>query len=158
VLAEGLHDLRRFVQAQQARVDENARQLVADRAMDERGGYRRIDAARQAENDFLAADLGANLRHRLADIARHRPVAGAAADVAHETRQYRLALLRVRHFRMKLNGIHAPGLVHHAGDRRCVIARHQREARRQCGHLVAVAHPYVEQPLTFGAHSILNPG
>ncbi len=57
VLSEGVHDLRRLVQAQQAVVDEHAGELVADGAVDQRRRDRRVDAAREAENDFFASDL-----------------------------------------------------------------------------------------------------
>ena len=57
VLGERIHHLRGFVQAQEPMVDEDAGELLADRAVDERGGHRGIDAAREAEDDFLATDL-----------------------------------------------------------------------------------------------------
>ena len=47
VLAEGLHHPLGLVLAQQAVVDEHARQLVAHRAMHEQGRDGRIDAARK---------------------------------------------------------------------------------------------------------------
>ncbi len=45
VAAEGLDDLRRLVLAQQSVVDEDARELVADRLVDEQRGDGRVDAA-----------------------------------------------------------------------------------------------------------------
>ena len=45
VFAERVHDLRCFVQAQQSRVHENARQLIADGPMDQRCRNSRVDAA-----------------------------------------------------------------------------------------------------------------
>jgi hypothetical protein len=45
VLREHSHDLIAFVQAQQARVDEHADELIADRLVQQRGHDRRIDAA-----------------------------------------------------------------------------------------------------------------
>jgi hypothetical protein len=50
---KGVHHLLGFVEAQQAVVDENAGELVADRAVDQRRRHRRIDAARKAEDDLL---------------------------------------------------------------------------------------------------------
>ena len=44
---EPLADLRRFVEPQHAVVDEDARQPIADRAVDEQRGDGRIDAAAQ---------------------------------------------------------------------------------------------------------------
>ena len=51
---EGLHHLLGLVQAQQAVIDEDAGQLVADRAMEQRRRNRRIDAAGQPEDHFVA--------------------------------------------------------------------------------------------------------
>ena len=68
----------------------------------------------------------------------------------------RLALRRVRHLGMKLHRVVAARFVHHAGDRRRLVARHQREARRQRGDLVAVAHPHIEQSVAVGVGAILD--
>jgi hypothetical protein len=84
VAGEGVHYLHAFVEAQQAVVDEDAGELVADRAMQQRGDHRGIDAAGQAEDHLLLADLRAHLGDRLLDVVGHVPVAAAAADVAHE--------------------------------------------------------------------------
>jgi hypothetical protein len=54
---EHVHHHVAFVQAQQAVVDEHAGELVADGAVDQRRGHRRIDAARQAEDHLLVAHL-----------------------------------------------------------------------------------------------------
>ena len=66
VRAERPLDLLALVQAQQPRVDEDAGELIADRAMHQRRGDRRIDAARQAADHARVADQLANLR----DLAR----------------------------------------------------------------------------------------
>ena len=55
-------DLLGLARAQQAVVDEHAGQLVADRALHERRGDRRVDAAGQPADDLLAADLRADRR------------------------------------------------------------------------------------------------
>ena len=68
----------------------------------------------------------------------------------------RAALMRVRHFRMKLHGVKLPHFIGHAGKRRGVIGRNYVEARRQHGDLVAVRHPHVEQTMTLGIYPILN--
>jgi hypothetical protein len=83
---ERVHDLIRLALPQQPRVDEDAGELVADRAMDERRGDGGIDAARQPEDHRIVADLRANPGDRFIDVARHRPVAGATADVPDEAR------------------------------------------------------------------------
>ena len=52
VVAEGGDDLLALVLAHQPVVDEHARQLVADGAVDEQRGDRRVDAAREAADDL----------------------------------------------------------------------------------------------------------
>src|SRR5690606_7288393 len=79
VIAKGAHDLLGFVQAQQAVVDENAGQLVADGLVDERSGHRGINPAGKPQNDFVVADLGADGGDGFFDVVGHVPVAGAAA-------------------------------------------------------------------------------
>ena len=45
MLGERAHDLVAFVESQQAMIDEDAHELVADRAMEQGGDHRRVDAA-----------------------------------------------------------------------------------------------------------------
>ena len=91
-----------FASAQHAVVDENARELIADGFVNQRGGHAGIHAAAQAEDDAFLADLGADLFHRLVDVTAHRPVLAAAADVVDEVGDDFLAARRVRDFGMKL--------------------------------------------------------
>ena len=84
VLREHAHDLITLVEAQQARVDEYADELVADRLVQQRRDDRRIDAARQTEQHAVAADLRADLGDVLGDDVLGRPYRRAAADVEHE--------------------------------------------------------------------------
>ena len=98
---EALADLRRFVQPQHAVVDEDARQPVADRAVDDERRDRRVDAAAQRADDPPVADLRADPRRRLFDKRRHRPVAGAAADAVREVAQDLEAALGVHDFRVE---------------------------------------------------------
>ena len=62
VLRERLHHLVALAEAQQAVIDEHAGELVADRAMQQRGDDGGIDAAGQAEQHLVAADLLAHAR------------------------------------------------------------------------------------------------
>ena len=114
---EGLEHLLGFVAAQEAVIDEHARELVADRAMQESRRDRRIDAAGQAEQHFVATNLRADRRNRLADVVVHVPVVTATADVVRETGEDRRTLLRVRHLGMELHAVEAPLLVGHRRDR-----------------------------------------
>ena len=73
-----------LVEAQQAVIDEDAGELVADRLVDQHGGDRGIDAAGEAADHPALADLGADLLDRLLAEGAHGPVAGEAGDLAHE--------------------------------------------------------------------------
>ena len=68
VIAEQGDDLLGLVLAQQAGVDEDAGELVADRLVDQHRGDRGVDAAGQAADHPAVADLVADLGdHLLAD-------------------------------------------------------------------------------------------
>ena len=104
------------MQAQQAVVDEHAGQLVADGAVDERGGHAGIDAARQAQDHLLVAHLGADGLHGFLDVVAHHPVGAGAADVEHEAIQHRPALHGVRDLGVELHAVEAALFIGHAGD------------------------------------------
>ena len=150
------HHLLGLVQPQQPVVDEDAGELVADGAMDQRGRDAGIDAATETEDRFVAAHLRTDGRHRLGDVVAHDPVAAAAADVAHKAAQQRWPLHGVRHFGVELQRVEGTRLVGHAGNRAAVGAGHQLEAGRQLGDLVAVAHPDVEQAVALGRAVVLD--
>ena len=78
VLGEHGHHLLAFVQAQQAVVDEDAGQLVADGLVQQRGNHGGVNAAGQAEQDVVGADLGANLGDGVFSDLRRRPQGFAA--------------------------------------------------------------------------------
>ena len=139
---------RAFVLAQQAVVDEDAGQLVADGAVDERRGDARIDAARQAEDDLLVADLRADARDGLGDVVAASPSRAVAPQMP-STKRSRIAapLAGVGHLGVELHAVEAARLVGHAGDRAARRRGHQREARRQRRDLVAVAHPHLQHPV-----------
>ena len=69
---------------QDAVIDENAGQLIADGSMGERRRDRRIHAAAQRADDSFLADLFANLLHCRLDIRLHRPGRLAAANFVDE--------------------------------------------------------------------------
>ena len=56
-----------LVVAHQTVVDEDAYELIADGLVDHRGRHRRVDAAREATDDFAVADRGAHCGDRLLD-------------------------------------------------------------------------------------------
>jgi hypothetical protein len=156
IAGKGVHHLGGFVEAQQAVIDENAGQLVTDRAVNQRCRDRRIDAARKTENHFFSADLRTNLVDCLGDVIGHVPVVSTTADVAHEAADDFPALERVRDFGVKLHGVESAILVGHRRNGRRFVAADDPEARRQFGDLVAMAHPDVEQAVTLGIAAILD--
>jgi hypothetical protein len=154
---EGLHHLFCFAQPQQPVVDENAGELVADGAVDQRRRHRGVDPAGQAQDDFVAAHLGADLRDRFADVVGHVPVAAAAADVVHEALDDLPAFERVGDLWVELQSVETAGLVGHPGDRRRVVGRDDAEPRGQRGYFVAVAHPHVEQAVAVRVGTVFQP-
>ena len=72
--AERALDLLALVQAQQPGVDEDARELVADRAVHQRRRDRRVHAAGQPADHARVADLRADLRDLVVDERARRPV------------------------------------------------------------------------------------
>ena len=73
VAAERLGDLLGLVRAHEAVVDEDARELVADRLVDEQRRDRGVDAAGEPADHPLRADLRADPLDLLLDHGRRRP-------------------------------------------------------------------------------------
>jgi hypothetical protein len=67
---------------QQAVVDEDAGEPIADGPMQQRGDDGRVDAAGQAEQTWSVADLLAHAGDRVVDDVARRPQVAAAADLA----------------------------------------------------------------------------
>ena len=80
-LAEGLDDLRRLVAAEQAVVDEDARELVADGLVDEQRRDRAVDAAREPAEHAGRAPTCARMRSTCSSIT----AAGVHVGVAPAT-------------------------------------------------------------------------
>jgi hypothetical protein len=57
---------------------------------------------------------------------------------------------------MELHAVEAALLVRHPGDRAGVGGSHELEPGRKLGHLVAVAHPHLEHPVSFGRAVVLD--
>ena len=122
-------------------IDEHAGELLADSLVNEHGGDRAVDAAREAADDFALADLLADFLDRLVLKGAHGPVAGKPRDLTHEIAQQRRAMRRVHDFEMELRGVEFAGVVADDGDRRVGRNAEHLEAVRQLRHTVAVAHP-----------------
>ena len=125
-------------------VDEHAGELVADGAVDERGGHGGIHAAGQAQNHFVAADLFADFGHGFVDVVRHGPARLCAADVEHEAVDEGAALFGVGDFGVELDAVEVFICVFHHGDGAGGRAADGAEVFRQPAHFVAVAHPHVQ--------------
>ena len=86
----------------------------------------------------------ANLAGRLLDKRRHRPVAGAAADVVREVAQDLEAAIGVRDFRMKEQRVEPPLLVRHRRDRSVGARRDHLRSPAARSDEVAVARPHAQ--------------
>ena len=142
VPAERLHHLRSLVLAQEAVVDEDARELVPDRLVHEQRGHGRVDAARQRAEDALAADLGANPLHLLLDNRGRRPGRRCVGDAVEEVLEDVLAVRRVHDLGVELDAVEVALRRLEGGHRR---RRGRRDDLRAVGRLrdrVAVAHPH----------------
>ncbi len=137
---QALH-LLRLALAQQAVIDEDAGERVADGLVQQDGGDGGIDAAGQAADHLRAAHLLADARDLGISEGRHRPGAAAARDAVHEVPQHGRAARRMHDFGMELHAIEAPPLVGDGGVGRIAAGGDGREAFRQGRDAVAMAHP-----------------
>ena len=78
VAAERLRHLLGLVRAHEAVVDEDARELVADRLVDEQRGDRGVDAARERAEDALRLPTWARIRSTCSSITAAGVQAGGA--------------------------------------------------------------------------------
>jgi hypothetical protein len=143
MVAEQRDDLVRFATAHQAVVDEHARQLLADRLVDQHRRDRRIDPARQTANDLTAADLRADL----GDLGRaefgHRPVSAQPADMPCEGRDQLGTVRRMDDLGMELHRVIMPRIVRDHREGRAGARCDRAEAGGELGHLVSVTHPHL---------------
>ena len=116
---------------------------VADGFVDQDRGDRRIDPARQAADHLPVADLRADGGDLGGAEAGHAPCRGAPGDVPHEVGDQLGAVGRVDHLGVELDAVVTARLVGDGGERRTVADRDRREAGRQVGDQVAVAHPHL---------------
>ena len=138
---EAAADLVGLVETHDAVVDEDARQAIADGAMDEQRGDRRIHAAAQPAHHAPVADLLADPRGRLLDKRRHRPVAGAAADVVGEIPEDVEPAIGVHDFGVEQERVESLRRGCHRRHRRVGARRRHGEARRRRRDEIAMAGP-----------------
>lgn len=138
---EGVHHLFGFAQAEEAVVDEDARELVADGFMDKDCRHGGVHAAREGADDLVRPYLLADAFHGDVDVAAHGPAAFAAADGEEKILQHLGAFFGVDHFRMELDAVEAARFVGDGRGGREVRVAGEAEARGHVRDGVAVAHP-----------------
>ena len=130
VAAEQAHDLLGLAEPQQAVVDEHAGELVADRLVDQHGGDRRIDAAREAADHACPCRPGARI-FSIASSLKARMVQSPVQPAMLRTKLRRMsgAVRRVHDLEMELGGVELARLVGDHGDRRVGRGADDAEAR-----------------------------
>ena len=124
--------------AQQAVVDEDAGEPIADRAVDERRDDRRVDAAARARRRRAASPTRSRMRGDLAlDEVLHRPVGLARRRRgARSSRRISLPVDAVRDLGMELHAVERPLAVAEGRDTascRCWRAPRARRRGASCG-------------------------
>ena len=110
------HDHVAFVQAQQPVVYKNASELIANGAVNQGRSHRRIDAARQSQNNFFIAHLLANFGDGFFNVIAHDPVWAGFAYVQHKAVEQGLTLNGMCHFWVKLHRIKTTRFIGHSCD------------------------------------------
>ena len=142
VVAEEVDHLLRLAAAQQAVIDEDAGELVADRLVDQHGGDRGVDAAGEAADHAALAHLVADPADRLRrNAAMVQSPAQPQMRLA-KLRQQPGALGRVHDLRMELHAVEA-ALASSAMAAKGApsLTATTRKPWRQRADAVAVAHP-----------------
>ena len=98
-------------------IDKYTHQLIADGFVQQRSHNRRVNAARQAQQDFAVANFFAHGSDRVGNNIARRPVARALANISYEATDDLLTLRSVRHFRVKLHAIEFARRIFHGGER-----------------------------------------
>ena len=143
VSAEGLDDLVALATTHEPGVDVDARQLVADRLVDQRRGDCRIDAAAQPADGPGVADLGANRSDLGVDDRSHRPCRGTTGEIVQEALQHDHAVGRMHDLGMELDSPDLAGGTFQGRDRRVRCRGRGDEPVGSLGDGVEVAHPHV---------------
>ena len=104
---ERRHDLIAFVEPEQAVVDEDAGQPLADGAVQQCRDHGGVDTAREREQDAVAADIAAHPLDAVVDDRGRGPARRAAADFVHEPAQNARALVGMGDLGMELDAVEA---------------------------------------------------
>src|SRR5262249_5008392 len=94
----------RLTLAEEAIVHEETGELVAHGAVHQHSDHGRVDTSGERAQHASCAHLAADGLHGRVDERRHGPLSARAAETD-EVIEYGLALGRVGHFWMKLNGV-----------------------------------------------------
>ena len=140
-VVHGALDLIALVLAQQAVIDKDAGELFADRAVEKRGSHGAVHAAGERQQHLAAADLGADLLNGFADVIRHAPLGGKAADLIEKVLQNFSAVDGVQHLGMELHTVELLFRVLDGGVGAARGVRDGAEAGGKALDLDAVAHP-----------------
>ena len=132
-----------LVEAQQAVVDEDGVEAVADGAGEQGGGHSAVHAARDGADDVtVLADDGADALDLKVDERVHAPVVAAAADANDKVAEHLRAVGRVRDLGVELEAKDLAVEVADGGVGRRRGVREDDKALGQLAQLVAVAHPH----------------
>ena len=142
VAAERLDDLLRLVLAQEPVVDEDARELVADRLVHEQRGDSGVDAAGERAQHPLGPDRRPDPRDLLLDDGSGRPRRRRAGDLVEEVLQDLLPVRRVHDLGVELDAVEPPRAILERGDRGGRRAGGDLGSGRRRRHRVAMAHPH----------------
>src|SRR6202042_856837 len=140
-IAKGGYDLAGFTLTQQPMIDEDAGELRADRARDQRRGDGGIDPAGEGADHLVAADLRANFLDRALEKGIHLPISLEAGDLLQKITEDRSAVLRVNHLGMKLDAVDLPRRVPHGRDVTALRRGQPMVAVGQRHDRVPVRHP-----------------
>src|SRR5271156_4162222 len=140
-VAERGDDSLGFVCPQEPRIDEDAGQLRTDRARNQSGRDRGIDAARERADHFAVSDLRANLPDRAIDERLHLPGRGDLRDAVEKIRDDALSRFRVDDFGVELDAVELARGIAHRGDGARNRAREYLETGRRSEDGIAVRHP-----------------
>ena len=113
IALERVQHLLCFVLSQQTVIDEYARQLVADRFMNQCSRDGGIDAAGQAEQNLVVTNFRADAGDGFRRVVVHVPIFATAADLVRESGKDRLPLLGVRDFGMELDAVEVTRFIGH---------------------------------------------
>ena len=138
--AHHVDDAVALATTEQAVVDEDAGQLIADGAVHERGGDGRVDATAERADDLAVADLPTQGVDGHLDERRSAPGSGATADVDEEVAQDVATQRGVRDLGVELDAV-ATVRPDERRARRVERVRDRAESVGQRGDDVAVRHP-----------------